>query len=484
MSDAPRWFRALLLDAFSERRVAVGAPVALLSVLALRAALTPVGDTDVWWIAAAGRALRASHAVPRVNGWSITDPSRPWVMHEWLVAPLYAWGATRWGSAFMAVLGVAGGCATAASLLAAQRRAGVRDDTAAWSVFAALLALQASAVSPRPGYALLALPLAMLAITRAPRWTPGPALSAVALQALWTNAHGSFPVGLALLAAAVARVEGSERRARALTLAIAAALTLANPYGISLHALVLRYVRGGDPMAALLRREVLEFRPLWTWPEPFANPWVVAACAGISLLAVRTLQQGTRAARVDALLALALVAMGVSQSRHLALASVLGLALLGPALDGLRAERARISLPRTPWLVAPPLALALALAATRPHDHVAEALGGLALARLAADAGPVRAWVPFDATGWFLWSAHRDARLLFDARNDCHRAEVARDALAMERGEVRCATLDERGLNAVLAPTDHPAAQGVLRCSGWRVAARSGGWSRLAREAQ
>jgi hypothetical protein len=45
---APRWSRALLLDAFSERRVAVGANVALLSVLSLRALREPLGDPDAW----------------------------------------------------------------------------------------------------------------------------------------------------------------------------------------------------------------------------------------------------------------------------------------------------------------------------------------------------------------------------------------------------------------------------------------------------
>lgn len=486
MLPAPRWTRALLLDAFSERRVAITATVALLAVLSLRAALVPVGDTDAWWIAAAGREMAAAHAIPRTNGWSITDPDLPWVMHEWLLAPLYAWGAQRAGSAFIALLGVLGGCATTVALLAAQRRAGVRDDTAAWSVFAALLALQASAVSPRPGYLLLALPLAMLALTRAPRWRARDALAAVALEALWTNAHGSFPIGLALLGAAVVRAEGRDRRARALTLALASLVTLANPYGAGLHALVLRYVRGGDPMAELLRREVLEFRPLWTWPEPFANPWVVTACVGITALALRALRDGPRAARVDALLALALVAMGASQARHLALASVLGLALLSPSLEALRAPRASWTLPRARWLVALPLALALALVASRPRDHVSPALGGASLARLATQPPDARAWVPFDATGWFLWSAraHRDARLLFDARNDCHRAEVARDALALERGAARCATLDARGLNTLIAPTDHPAAQAVLRCEGWRRTATDGAWTRLEREGQ
>lgn len=481
MAASPRWTRALLLDAFSERRVAVGANVALLSVLALRAAHEPVGDPDAWWIATAGRELLARGGVPRVNGWSITDPGLPWVFHEWLVSPLYALGAARWGSAFIAVLGVLGACATLAAMRFAHRRAGVRDDTAAWTFFAALLAGQASLVSPRPGYALLALPLLALGLTRAPRWSRGTLAALTLLTALWTNAHGSFPLALALVAAAAIRAEGPERGTRLRALVLAGLATLANPYGLSLHGLVGRYLAGGDPMAAVLRREVLEFRPLWTWPAPFANPWVLAACVGVSLLALHALRRGTRGARVDGAFTLALVAMGALQSRHLVLAAVLGLALLAPHLDALRGPRAGWSLPRMPWILAPAVALALLLARAAPSDHVAYGVGGAGLPALTADLTDARAWVPFDATGWFLWHAraHTDARLLFDARNDCHRAEVALAALALERGvgDV-CATLRRTGVRVVLAETNHPALQGVLRCEGWTVTRQAGGWSR------
>lgn len=476
------WTRALLLDAFSERRVAIGANVALLSVLSLRAAHEPVGDPDAWWIAAAGRELIARGAVPRTNGWSITDPSHPWVFHEWLISPLYALGCARWGSSFVALLGVAGACITITALLFAHRRAGVRDDTAGWTVFAWLLAAQSSAVSPRPGYALLALPLCVLALTRTPRWTPRTALSLALLTALWTNAHGSFPLALLLVGAAALRVTGSERWSRLSALLLAAAATLANPYGLALHRLVLRYLVGGDPMAAVLRREVLEFRPLWTWPAPFANPWIVTACAGLAALALHGLRRGRRSTRVDAGLTLLLVAMGVMQSRHLVLAALMGFALLAPQADLLRRERAPWTLPRSPVLIALPLALALLV--VRGRERVAMSLGGQALPRLIAGAGALRAWVPFDATGWFLWNAraHNDARLLFDARNDCHRAEVAEDALALERGQgAACEVLARHGVTTALAPTDHPVLQRILRCDGWRVVRSEGGWSRALR---
>jgi hypothetical protein len=482
ISPAPRWSRALLLDAFSERRVAVGANVALLSVLSLRALREPLGDPDAWWIAAAGRELLTSRHIPDVNRWSSVHPNDPWVFHEWLLSPLYAFAARTGGSALLALLGVGAGFATVAALLFAHRRAGVRDDTAAWTLFAALLALQSCVVSPRPGYALLALPLLTLALTRARPFTPGISAALVALTAAWSNAHGSFPLALLIVGASGLAAPRPEAPRRALTLALCALVTLVNPFGADLHRLVLRYLLGGDPMAAVLRAEVLEFQPLWRWPAPFANPWVLLANLGVAALALHALRD--RARRADALLALLLVALGVMQARHLALAALMGLALLAPHLDALRGERPRWALPTLPRLLAVPAVLAALLAATAPRDHVAHEVGGAALPALTRELGDARVWVPFDATGRFLWCARGqgDARLLFDARNDCHRAAVARDALALERaqGEL-CRVLARRSLNVVLAPTDHPALQGVLRCAGWRVTGVEGGWARASR---
>lgn len=485
MTRAISWTRALLLEAFSEPRVARYAPAALLATLVLRASLAPLGDPDAPWIAAAGREFLARGTVPRTNLWSAVDPAHPWVFHEWLLSPIYALLLTHVGPRGLALLGVLAGCATAASLLVALRAARVRADTSAWVLFVALLALQASVVSPRPGYALLSLPLLLLALTRSPAWTLRHLLAALALTLLWTNAHGSFPLALLLLGASALRAGPSDRRARVATLVLAALVTFANPYGAGLHALVWRYLRGGDPMAALLRAEIVEFRPLWTWPEPFANGWVVLACVGVVVLALRALWAGTRAHRVDALLALGLVAMGVMQSRHLALAALLGGALLGGVLDALRATSSLAwKVLRPSAIVTPAVVLGVSLLALR-DPGLAPTLGGSGLASLARGVGPRRAWVPFDASGWFVWNARAsgDARVLFDARNDCHPAEAARDALALERGALRgnalCVALTTRGIGVVVAPGDHPA-MAVLGCEGWRLEARAGTWARAA----
>src|SRR5690349_8345937 len=87
-----------------------------ITVLAVRpvviAAIYPVGDPDLWWVAAAGRLIRATGRVPTQNTFSFTNPGHPWVMHEWLFAVPYAWMLERVGPSALALLAaIACGCA-------------------------------------------------------------------------------------------------------------------------------------------------------------------------------------------------------------------------------------------------------------------------------------------------------------------------------------------------------------------------------------
>ena len=63
--------RVLPLRALGQPRVAAASLALLVALFALRAATWPVGDPDVWWIAAAGRDLFHGLRPPTVNGWSL-----------------------------------------------------------------------------------------------------------------------------------------------------------------------------------------------------------------------------------------------------------------------------------------------------------------------------------------------------------------------------------------------------------------------------
>ena len=71
--------------------------------LGLVAGLYELHDPDVWWVAAAGRERLLHGALPTTNLFSFTDPSHPWVMHEWLLAVPYAWMLGRLGPPAFAV---------------------------------------------------------------------------------------------------------------------------------------------------------------------------------------------------------------------------------------------------------------------------------------------------------------------------------------------------------------------------------------------
>src|SRR5512139_2612761 len=66
----------------------------------LSAVSVQVSDPDAFWVAAAGRELLAQHRVPTTNLFSFTEPNTPWVMHEWLLGPVYAIGLQQLGPAF------------------------------------------------------------------------------------------------------------------------------------------------------------------------------------------------------------------------------------------------------------------------------------------------------------------------------------------------------------------------------------------------
>ena len=56
----------------------------LTTLLAIAAALTPIGSYDYWWHLATGRLILESGAIPHVDPFSFTAIGTEWVDHEWL----------------------------------------------------------------------------------------------------------------------------------------------------------------------------------------------------------------------------------------------------------------------------------------------------------------------------------------------------------------------------------------------------------------
>lgn len=438
------------------------------------AALAPLWDADLWWIVTAGDAVLRGEGVPRVNGWSFTAPTRPWVMHEWLLGVSYA-ALTRASLATLALVRVG---AVAAVVFAAWRRPAHPLARAA-ALWCALLVFGGRFESARPVGVVAALAAVFASVAFDPRFGRGHALALAAMSALWANVHGSFPLGVAIALCAAVEATG-DRRARWAAVAGVCLATLATPYGPGLHALVLRYVTGADGDAtAVVHARVLEWWPLWRAPLRVATAGELAGTVGLTVTWVMALRE--RRWRGRALLGLALVAMALRHNRHLGLAGVVGATLAAEVWSSWMGAEGEAA-PRWRWL---PLAVMAAgalawapVAVGRTESEWVDPTRDDDDVRALVEAMPrgARVWATLPYTGWVLRHRPQGARVYWDSRNDCYPAEVLRVAFDVNDGvmapEAAAEALSRAGTTRAVAPCASRAARSLAR---WRVLARRGG---------
>jgi hypothetical protein len=461
------------------------------AVLAARAATDPVDDPDVWWLGAAGRDLLATLEVPRQNFYSFTSAAHPWVMHELAFGVLDALGLAALGPAFLPLAALLCGATVVFIAGIATMKRARHPASAALALLLLLVGSRKALFAPRPSHFSLLLPVAMVALAFSPGWSLRRATAAIVLEWLWANAHGSFALGVAILAAAAFDpvATSHSRRRRLVTAGLAAVATLINPYGSRLHGLVRRYLEGGDPTADVIHRHIIEFFPIWRSAAPFVNPFTVVALVVIVLLVVSALVRRRNLSR--AVLSLALVGLATYQARHTTLAVILGAVLMHAEIDALSAEAGAPSRLGWPWpwaalATAPGLMLAIALWWTADRhrswvEWIAPGLGDAGFARLADELPPgAKVYAPFQSSGLLLWlAAPRGVRVFYDSRNDCYDPDVAEAALALERdGEPGAASalLDRYAAGFALVPMSHPVYRALVGDAGWSKWRGAGEW--------
>lgn len=445
--------------------LAIGGLASIWSATGVRRA---VSDPDVWWIAAAGREMARTHAVPRTNLFSFTEPDHPWVMHEWLFGPAYAWGLGHLGPAFFSLFATVAGLVALALALASNLRSTKTLAAASLATLLALIPLGDVFHSPRPSFASLWIVALMIVIANRPlTWKT--ALLAVLTEWVWTQMHGSFPIGLCILACAP-----MDRR-RVATLGVAAFVTLLNPYGWRLHALVLGYGAGTSESMRWLHEHIIEFSPVW---KVIGTPWF-SAHAALGLLLVIALAVSALARkrhRAPAMLVLLLSLMALVHVRHWALASFSGALLLAPEIDALvkvdprPVPRRLVSLA---CLSIPALAAALAVvfSPTRAYEsYVAPSLGGGSVTHLVAhlpDGAKVYADQGFASI--VIWAGFPRVRVFYDLRNDCYSPELLSDfTLILDHEPEAIGMLRARGTTHAIVRAGDP----MFRA--WNVLARNG----------
>ncbi|MCP4809764.1 MAG: hypothetical protein GY884_30890 [Proteobacteria bacterium] len=405
-------------------RQAVASPfswavVVLVAVYAAPGFFRPIADPDVWWLLWSGNRLLEGH-VQVTNGLSWLEPDMPWTLHEPLVALTYA-------AVGVEHIGLVRGTVLSLLTLSMVRLARVESAWASVGSLVWVLPGISLALSARPmawGLVLLAV---TLLVVRSTHRVAGPAL--VALAALWANVHGSFPLGLVVIAV---------HRPR--WVVPAAVGTLLNPYGWGLHVLVARYALGSDALA-LSQSYIVEWRPLW--PRDLQTTvQLLTLLAGLAV----TLHGRRRREMVLGVL-VTLLAL-----KHARFAAPAMLALLPSIARWLAARVPRRPLPSPQPLAVLVLAL-VALVSPRPEPVLGTPQ---ASARL-------RTWSDIELGAWL---GHHGIAPYWDARNDCYSELVLADGVRVAlQLDGWLEVLERHGIEQVV--TQSPALVEALRAEGW-----------------
>ena len=376
----------------------------------------PTQDPDLWWHLKTGEWIVTHGAIPRTDPFSFTFAGRPWLNHEWL-GEVLLFTVFRAGG-LTAVMVLFASLITVTFWIAWRRmRARGVDDRVGLLLLGG--AFFAGSLSMGPRLQMFTLFFASLFAYGLERIRSGEAkiwpFALPVLMLLWTNVHGGFAVGLALIVIHAAGEWLDSRdapRTRKLLIVFGASVAAAivNPHGIAQLAYPLRFLtpnpytqliaESGSPkfhMPAILTFEVL----------------LLVALAGAA-------RAGKRVAWSDVLLLLAFTHLALSQVRNVALWGV----VVTPIVASILASLAM------PWL-------------EQHGRHAAAALFlsagiGMALVGLGSKNGdPEEASFPMRAAavlqqrqlgpnlytayrwgGYVIWTLHPRYRVFIDGRAD------------------------------------------------------------------
>ena len=295
----------------------------LLAPFGLSNAREMFDDGDVSWHIATGRWI-LEHGIPAADPFSHTMPGHPWVAHEWLPDIVYAAAFNLAGyPAVAAVVGLA--LLALFAILSLPLRRQVAPPVLVITLLAMAIVLAPFTLA-RPHvlvWPLVAGWTAMLLHYRSAGRAPP--LGFALLMTLWTNMHGSFPLGLVIAGAVAldALVESGWDRhllGRWLLFGLASlAAALLNANGLA----------GLAYPFATLGMETLPTIEEWKPSNPGDTPYFYAALLAVLGIA---LHRGARLRIGELLLLLFLLAMAFSQVRHQTWLAIVAALVLPPRL--------------------------------------------------------------------------------------------------------------------------------------------------------
>jgi hypothetical protein len=460
------------------------------------AAVQPIADPDVWWVAAAGREAIAAHAVPRTNAFSFVEPLRPWVMHEWLFGPPYALALEWLGPPALVAIALVAAALSFVLVMVSTVGRSRHPSVGLGMAFATIAFFGGRFVSARPTGVSLVFPMMLMPLAFAPAFGPTSLLLTTLVELVWTNAHGSFPLGVVLLI--VAMFEHTDDRLwRAAAVLASALVTCANPYGIALHRFVWNYFRGSEGIYREIHASITEFGDIAHAYGHSVGP--VEVCGLLLIATLAAFAACTRSFRLRALTSLTLLFAASLHVRHVELAGILACFLLVPFVDSLAVSWKAYGVTSANWrrwapaaLVAPACVLGAGLFSVLEMRRTSEQWiqEGPSLLPLLARVPPgAHLFAPFDRAGLAIWYGFpRGVRVFYDSRNDCYSPETYRAFRDIETSLIPAAgvraELERTGTDAMVVRDDQPLERFLLHAADWRLAQKSGLWNLYSRASE
>ena len=460
-----------------------GLVVAGAAVAAGRIGLRPITDNSTLVHLRTGIELVQHWHLPHHDPYSYTAAGHVWVVQSWLASLTYGLANAVGHHALVleqVALMAAVGAVTAL----------VARSTTAWrSGLAAALAISASAPgwSPRPlMFGLLCLGLTILVVERraSPWWL-------IPVAWLWANTHGSFPLGLAWLAARAVGETIDRRGWPRVTLPRLAgfvaglAAALVNPVGPKLLTF---------PLVALTKRTT--FQGIVEWRSPnFQDPNTFIALVFIALSLVVLLRASLPWAQllpVCGFLVAGLVAERNLGPFGLVLAPALAVALSQPAPWETELAETLHRFGRSLGWRAGALGATGLIASGMVLFGIRGPTLGLrdfpvaAVDHLAATGrlGPAHRIAAVDVVGCYLvWRAGPATKVFIDDRYDMYPHSVANDAAVLAGGRADAATvLAKWNVDTVVWAANQILPGELLQLGGWRLDWRDTSWTVLVRD--
>lgn len=281
-------------------RIATGVLLGAVIAYAALAFLTPVEDPDFWWHLATGGAMAAARGLVHHDPFSFASANAPRAREELILTSYWLAQLAYFG--VHALGGMKGVILARAALLAAMfavvyrrtRRLGVSRALAASLLAASIVAFASLYTGDRPQvFSFLGATLLVGMMERI-REGERPTLLVLPLMALWSNLHGGFVVGDALLAAfaagAVVQYRGDPRRmAGVVAWALGGiVISLANPNGYRVFQASMQL--GSDPLLLTFVDEYMSTLELFRQGRYIVVlVWCLVAVVPLAMLAARRL---------------------------------------------------------------------------------------------------------------------------------------------------------------------------------------------------